>query len=135
MMKTFYVGVKGVIVKDGKALILRNSTKFGRADIWDVPGGRIDDDESIEQTLNRELKEELPNIKNVRVGSLLNAYRLHKDIDGDKSLVLVFFKVEADFNGDPELSDEHIDLQWVTEAEAIATVSESCVEAIQRALS
>lgn len=39
MMKTFYVGVKGVIVKDGKALILKGGE--GR-DFWEVPGGRID---------------------------------------------------------------------------------------------
>lgn len=61
-MKTFYVGIKGVIVNDGKVLMLRANAALGRRDIWEIPGGRIDDEENIEQTLRRELQEELPNI-------------------------------------------------------------------------
>jgi ADP-ribose pyrophosphatase YjhB (NUDIX family) len=60
-MKTFYVGVKGLIINDGKVLLVRGETT-GR-DFWDTPGGRMDDDETITQTLDRELREEHTHIR------------------------------------------------------------------------
>lgn len=37
-MKTFYVGIKGVIVKEDKVLLLRANGAKGRRDIWEMPG-------------------------------------------------------------------------------------------------
>jgi 8-oxo-dGTP diphosphatase len=133
-VKTFYVGIKGVIVKDGKVLVLRPNAAQGRHDNWEVPGGRIDDDESIEQTLNRELLEEVPNIKNVRIREILHAFRLNKDIEGDKSLFLVYYRVTADFDGDPQISDEHVDWKWIDLNEAKELMPEQMLPAIQRIL-
>ena len=99
MIKTFYVGVKGVVVKDDKVLVVKGGE--GR-DFWEVPGGRIDDNESLHETLRRELAEEVPNIQNIQIGEVLDAFRVHRDIDGEVSLTLIFFKVAADFDGDPE---------------------------------
>lgn len=130
-MKTFYVGIKGVIVQDSKVLLLRANHKNGRSDMWEVPGGRIDGDETIEQALRRELKEELPNIYSIKVGKVLDTYRLHRDIDGDRSLVLIFYRVSAKFKDEPQLSDEHIDWQWADQAEALKIVNESCRQAIK----
>lgn len=83
-----------------------------------MPGGRIDDDESIEQALHRELREELPNISSIVLEEVLDAQRLHKDLEDDLSLVLVFYKVTADFDGEPELSDEHVAYRWCNKEEA-----------------
>ncbi len=132
MMKTFFVGVKGVIVSNNKVLILQ---KNGEGGFWEVPGGRVDADESLDQTLVRELQEEVPNIQNVKVGRVLDAYRLHKDIEDNISLTLIFFKVEADFDGDPQISEEHQAWQWVTKEQAAEIASESCQRAISEALS
>lgn len=129
-MKTFYVGIKAVIVKDGKVLILKGSA--GR-DFWEVPGGRIDGDESIEQALRRELREELPNIKAIVADQVLDAYRLHKDIDDDKSLVLIFYRVSADFTGDPEISNEHSEWKWANLDDAMSLVNDSCKAAVRQA--
>jgi 8-oxo-dGTP diphosphatase len=112
-MKTFYVGIKGVVVKNSKVLVLRANKAQGRRDVWEMPGGRINDDETIEQALVRELTEELPNIKNIKTHEILHAYRLPHDIEGDKSLVLIYYRVTADFEGSkPAISDEHVDWQW-----------------------
>ena len=132
MEKTFYVGVKGVVVKDDKVLLLQ---KAGGEDFWEVPGGRIDDDESLHETLTRELTEEVPNIRNIQIGEVLDAYRLHKDIDENVSLTLIFFKVSADFEGDPKISDEHSAWRWLNKAEALEIASESCKQAVEKALS
>ena len=131
-MKTFYVGIKGVIRKGDKVLILKAVDKDG---IWEVPGGRINDNETIEQTLRRELKEELPNIQNVQMYEVLAAYRLRKDVDGDVSLVLIFYKVTADFDGEPIVGEEHTQWRWATQNEALELVHESCRQAVGRAFS
>ena len=115
--KLFNVGVKAVIRSGDKLLIIRNTKGF-----WEVPGGRMDGDETIAETLRRELDEELPNIKNVKMHELLDAVRVHKDIKENVSLVLVFYRVTADFEGEPQLSQEHDEYKWATKDEALKIV-------------
>ena len=131
-MKTFYVGVKGVIVRDGKVLVLHtNANHENRGDRWEMPGGRIDGDETIEQALNRELTEELPNIQNIKIGEILSAHRVSVDVKGNVSLVLVFYRVNADFEGgEPELSEEHLEFQWADQATALGLVEDNTLHAI-----
>ncbi len=40
MVTEFHIGVKGIVFVGNKCLVLKNKNKH-----WDVPGGRIDDDE------------------------------------------------------------------------------------------
>jgi len=111
MMKQFFVGVKAVIVSPaGEILLLKSSAH----DFWDVPGGRIDDNETIEQALLRELSEELPSHTRPRVGELLNAYRVPGSIKDDLGLVLLFYRVAVDFDGDIKLSSEHTTFEWMS---------------------
>lgn len=116
--KKFFVGIKGVIIKGDKVLLIKTNGKVEGRDHWEVPGGRIDSDESIEQALRRELKEEVPNIKNPKVHEIVFAHRVQHDVKDDISLVLVFYRVTADFDGEPQLSNEHIAYKWVTRQEA-----------------
>lgn len=111
MMKKFYVGVKAIIVdKDRGALLLWCDRGEG---YWDIPGGRIDDDEALPDTLKRELSEELPGSKLVSIGRPLGAVRIHKDIDDDVSLVLLYFAVEVELPDPIALSEEHSRINWV----------------------
>ncbi len=128
--KLFNVGVKAIITKDDKILIVRHGKGF-----WEVPGGRIDANESIEQTLHRELREELPNIKSIVLGKVIDARRLHKDIQDNVSLVLVFYSVTADFDGKVKLSDEHTEYKWASQKDAHKLVYDSCKVAILSAFS
>ncbi len=132
-MKTFYVGIKGVIIRDDKVLLLRANGGKGRRDIWEMPGGRIDDDEVIQQTLTRELHEELANINNITIGRILHATRLPWNIDNTNSLTLIFYQVTADFDGDPVISDEHMDWRWCTLDEALELANEFTLPAIKAA--
>lgn len=110
VIKKFYVGVKGIIKQNDQVLVLKKNEGEG---FWEVCGGRIDGDETIEQTLQRELAEELPGIKNVKLASLLGAHRLPKDIDGDTSLTLLYYQVEATLPEPIVLSSEHTEYRWV----------------------
>jgi len=109
-IKNFNIGVKGVIVKDKKVLLLKRDMGNGQV-FWDVPGGRIDDNEDILETLKRELLEELPSIGKFKIKEILHSYRLPRDIKEDLGLVLLFYKVNAeDFQ--VKLSNEHCDYRW-----------------------
>jgi mutator protein MutT len=56
----FHVGVKGLIRNDeGKVLLLKLPVWKGRPSHWDLPGGRMNPGETFEQTLRRELREEI----------------------------------------------------------------------------
>lgn len=112
-MKKFYVGVKG-IVKDPKQGIILLHRDYKSGDYWDTPGGRMDGEEDFVDTLKRELAEELPGIKVKEVGDLVAAFRLQKDIDGDTSLVLLYFLVTAELPSPVQLSDEHESHIWIS---------------------
>ncbi len=111
MIKDCHVGVKGLVVAHDKCLILQRG--IGDEAFWDVPGGRIDDTETLTDTLTRELKEELPSIGRFTIGDIIGAYRLDHDIQGERALVLIFYKVSVD-DFEVALSDEHSDYKWVT---------------------
>jgi ADP-ribose pyrophosphatase YjhB (NUDIX family) len=130
MKKLFYVGIKAVIIQDKKVLIIKGGEV---ADFWLLPGGRIDDDETVEEALERELLEELPNIKNPEMSEVLDAYRITKDVKDDISLTLIFYRVLAEFEGKVEISTEHSDYLWATQTEALGMVEDSCKGAIKRA--
>lgn len=130
-MKKFNVGVKAVIIKDDKVLVVK--TNYGD-NFWEVPGGRIDNDETIMETLDRELHEELPNIQNIKVGELVYAHRVDHDIAEDLGLVLLFFRVEAGFTDDkPTLSDEHLDWKWATKEDALSRTIDGSQQGIKAA--
>lgn len=109
-MKKFYVGIKGVIKRDDAILVLKKNSTKG---FWEIGGGRINGDETIDQTLQRELQEELPGIKNIRKQQVLCTHRLPFDVDGDISLVLIYFLIKADLPDPIQISDEHTEFRWV----------------------
>lgn len=84
----------------------------GTRTYWDIPGGRIDDTETIEQTLHRELSEELPDLKTYSIGNVLGVHRLERDLSDGNGLILVFYKVNAE-SFEVNLSDEHTEYIWV----------------------
>lgn len=111
MIKDFNIGIKGVVKVKDKCLILKN-TKNGNT-YWDIPGGRIDDQEDIIDTLKRELSEELPTLKEYSIGKILNIYRLSHDLKDGKGLLLIFYEIKAE-SFDVKLSEEHNDFKWVS---------------------
>ncbi len=111
MIKDCHVGIKGIIFTNNQCLVLQKG--IGDNAFWDVPGGRIDDGETIPEALKRELKEELPTIGTFVIGDIVGAYRSEKDLEGERGLVLIFYKVESE-EFEVTLSPEHHDYKWVS---------------------
>lgn len=61
------ISVKGVLVQRGRVLVLRNE----RGE-WELPGGRLDDGETPEEALTREIREEAG--LTASVGSLVDVW-------------------------------------------------------------
>jgi ADP-ribose pyrophosphatase YjhB (NUDIX family) len=84
------VGVGGVVVVDGRALLIRR----GKAPLrgrWSIPGGTVERGESLEQALVREMREETG--LEVRPLELLTVFD-RIDRDGD---TVVFHYVIVDY--------------------------------------
>ena len=128
-IQLFNVGVKAAILRDDRLLIVKHATKG----FWDVPGGRIDDNESIEDTLGREIAEELPNVKLVGIGKSICAYRVPDfTFDDGSGLVLLVYAVDAEYDeNNIELSSEHSEMKWATYDEAMEIGSHIVKETIK----
>ncbi|HEX2226133.1 MAG TPA: NUDIX domain-containing protein [Candidatus Binatia bacterium] len=53
----YNIGVGGAVVRDGRLLMVRRASRHGRGN-WQLPGGFIEPEETIEQAVVREVQEE-----------------------------------------------------------------------------
>lgn len=133
-LQIYQVGIKGVIVNSRNRALVMLKTVNGKT-FWDVPGGRMEKEETINQTIRRELKEEVPNIKDFLIKELINT-DIVRNVDTMENidLLLVFYKVEADLE-EVILSKEHQSYKWVSIEEIDSLENEAPIrEGIKEAL-
>jgi 8-oxo-dGTP diphosphatase len=96
-----------IIEKAGLVLVTQRSEKMALALKWEFPGGKVEDGESEEACLLREIKEEL-NIQ-IKLGKPLKPNTHH--YPNGKEIQLVPFVCEY-MSGDLQLA-EHADYKWL----------------------
>jgi 8-oxo-dGTP diphosphatase len=116
MEKFQKICVTGFIYKDDKVLILKRSKEESfLPEYWELPGGKVEFGESLEESMNREMKEETGlEIKNIKPYSSFS----YVSQDGQRHTVDVQFL--AEIKGGPsevEISDAHSESLWVGENE------------------
>lgn len=111
--KTFHIGIKAVIVNNGKALVLKDE---GRYPGFDLPGGKIDKGEGIETALKRELYEEL-GLKKFTIGELINVFERFDYNQKGIGLMLVAFRVKAKLTKIKLDKKEHSGFSWISKKE------------------
>ena len=86
--------VAGVMKKNGLYMAYQRPEGKAHAGKWEFPGGKLEEGESPEMALQRELMEELG--VQVRVGRVLDVIR---KTEGSTDILLLFYSCETD--GEP----------------------------------
>ena len=103
MSHHFPVSVKGVVLRGDKVVLLYNER-----DEWELPGGKLDPEESPEQCVVREIQEELD--LDVAVDALLDAW-VYTIFPGACVLIVTYGCVERT-EREIVLSHEHKKVAW-----------------------
>jgi len=107
--KPFALSAK-VVVRDerGRCLLLKRSmSSKGNPGKWDMPGGKVDADENLEQGILREVAEE--------TGLTISLRRVLGAAESEsptKRVAYLIFEGRVE-SGDVQLSSEHADFAWV----------------------
>jgi len=107
----FPVSIKGVVVRDGRVLLLRNER-----DEWELPGGKLDLGEETLDCVAREITEEVG--WRVTPGPLLDAWQYH--IRDGVDVLIITYGCLASTAADPVRSHERREAGLFTENEVAA---------------
>lgn len=107
------VSAKGALIVDDHALLLKNER-----DEWELPGGKLESGETLEQTVRREIEEETQ--LKVNVHECLHAW-VYVINDNATVLVVVFACQSYDSLASLQVSSEHKEARWwpLPEVEAL----------------
>jgi len=102
------VDVVGAVIENeaGEVLCARRSDAMGRGGLWEFPGGKIEPGESPEESLRREIREELG--CEIAVGE-----QIAEAVHGYPDLVVRLITYRARLTGGLPEAREHAELRWV----------------------
>jgi 8-oxo-dGTP pyrophosphatase MutT (NUDIX family) len=109
--QSFYLGAKAIIEQQGSVLLLKERVKQG----WELPGGRVDQEQTIEEALVRELGEEIPGSKLTKLGDVVHVTLGDFSVENGHRLCLAFFAAEVIMPAVISLSEEHTDYKWASQ--------------------
>ena len=114
-MAEFKVALKAIIQKDGKILVLKRSCEEDVfAELWDIPGGKIEYGEKIIDGIKREVFEET----GLDVEIEFRPWSLWSFMTPAKERQTVGITLLAKYlGGEVKLSNEHTDYKWIYPSE------------------
>ncbi|NDD59386.1 MAG: NUDIX domain-containing protein [Chlamydiae bacterium] len=118
----FHLGAKALLRNhEGKLLLLKKEHKV-RGVYWDIPGGRLQKEESLMQALQRELEEET-GLKHLQISRVVPFVMVLTNIripiqDSHVGLILSIYLYDLQAAFTPILSIEHTDFGWFSQKEA-----------------
>jgi ADP-ribose pyrophosphatase YjhB (NUDIX family) len=111
------VGVGGVVVRNGRALIVKRAHEPRKGE-WSLPGGLLELGESLQDAVRREIKEETT--LDVTVGPILETFdRVHRDDQGRirYHFVIVDFVCWPDAGSEAMPASDADGVAWVSSKE------------------
>jgi 8-oxo-dGTP diphosphatase len=112
-MSSYPISIKGVVIRDGRVLLLLNERSE-----WDLPGGRPDPGEDHRGALVREVREEAG--LSVEVGALLGEHLF--EVLPQRFVRIVAYACTLVGSAEVALSHEHLGTRWVSFAELGETI-------------
>lgn len=101
------ITVKAIIYRNDSVLLVQDHK--GK---WEMPGGKVDFNEHPEDTIRRELQEELGFI-NIVVGDIINAWTFSVTAEGNEyQFIVIVYEIASD-DIEVKKSDEHVCYEWV----------------------
>ena len=101
------VCVAGAVIRDGRVLLVhRSPSARSWPDVWDLFGGHVDGDESLEEALRREAREEL----GIEVLTLKWLGQVYDPVEP----AVVHVYAVSSWEGEPVnvAPDEHTEVRW-----------------------
>ena len=115
------VGVGAVVVRDGKALVIKRAHEPRKGE-WSLPGGLLELGESLQDAARREIKEETG--LDIDVGPVIETFdRVHRDDQGKIRYHFVIVDFVSWTNGGEAKAG--------SDAEAVACVTADQIDAYQ----
>lgn len=123
----------GFVSRDGKALILKRSSKEKfLPEYWELPGGKVNFGEDPSDGLVREYQEEAG--LEITVGRPFRTFS-YVSGDGNRHTVEIVYSCKGD-NGEVRISDAHSEYVWTTEDDIKNyLISEEMVKSIREGFS
>lgn len=105
------VGVGGVVIKDGKALIVKRGHAPRKGE-WSLPGGRVELGETLVEATRREIKEETG--LDVHVGPVIELFdRIHRTAGRVQYHFVIVDYLCTYVGGELCAGDDADDVAWV----------------------
>lgn len=120
--QAFPVSIKGVCIRNGRVLLLRNEREE-----WELPGGKLELGEDPADCVSREISEETG--WTVRVGPILDSWQYH--IREGVDVLIVTYGCFVDDDSPVTVTSEHKEARLVERDEAAAL---SMPEGYQRSI-
>lgn len=113
-MKYPIVGVGGILIENGKILLIKRATEPNKG-LWTIPGGKIKFGEKIEDALKREMLEETG--LEVEILDLEDIYELIMS-NGEVRYhyIILDYRVRR-ISGEPKSSTDALELKWFSKEE------------------
>ena len=127
----YNIGVGGAVVKDDRLLLVRRLSRRGRGN-WQIPGGFVEQNETMEIAVIREVEEEAGVTASVQgVLGIRNRY----DEEGGNSLYIVMRLSPQSGNPNPDMKEgDQAKYFRLSEIQALEQISPVNIEVAQRAL-